>query len=199
MARPQDEGEGTCDGAAHGRDASRAPVEVGPARTQSLADRPAQQSGAARPDFPAADSGPRRDQEHDDAAAVPGGAPAKNFPAPLARLTSAPSTAAGAPSSAAPGPRAPSDRAPVAAAAGSPAETGAAAQTAAAPSSRVLVAPLRRADPSGTFATLLAFHGRHVTARHARSAPPALPGPAATCGPALSPPARRAVRVGRCP
>lgn len=84
----------------------------------------------------------------------------------------------------------------MAAAAGDPAATResraaawrAAAWRAAAPSSRVLAPPLRRADPSGTFATSLAFHGRHVTARHARPAPPALPGPAATCGLALSPP-----------
>lgn len=89
MARPQDEGEGTCDGAARGRDASRAPAEAGPARTQPPADRPAQQSGAARPDLPAADSARDGDQNRDDAAAARGGAPAKHSPAPAPRLTSA--------------------------------------------------------------------------------------------------------------
>lgn len=161
---------------------------------------------------------PDRDLDASDAAAASG--PLRtNFPASPrpALLTSAPSTASGPPWPAAPGPRAPGDRAPVVAAAAGPAGTGApraAARTAVAPSSRALAPPLRRADPSGTFATLLAFHGRHVTAAASRSAadppgarpaPPAAswsrrhlrPGPLSPAGSTLPP--WHSLQVVHCP
>lgn len=191
MARPQDKGEGACDGAATegtrpGSGGSGPCADTVPCRPAGATKRrrspglPGRRLGLA--------TATRTTTTRRRFRAGPG---RRTSLPPLARLTSAPSTAAGAPLSEVPGPRAPSDRASVAAAADSPAETrAAAAQTAAVPSSRVLLPPSQRADPSGTFATLLAFHGCHVTARHARFAPPALPGPSATCGPALSQPAR---------